>query len=176
MARRPAVGGPVDLSVQVGSVALRGPVMTASGTAGHGDELAGYFDLSSIGAVVVKSLGADPWAGNPSPRVHQTPAGMLNSVGLQGRGIEYWRTEELPALLASGATVVASIWGRAVEDYARAAELLADLPEQVVLEAAGRGRSGFILQHTLKYSLKRATCKVRHSTPEPALWLGRSSL
>jgi dihydroorotate dehydrogenase (NAD+) catalytic subunit len=132
MARRPVAGGPVDMSVRVGSVALRGPVMTASGTAGHGDELAGYFDLSSIGAVVVKSLGADPWAGNPAPRVHQTPAGMLNSVGLQGRGVEHWRTEELPALLDSGATVVASIWGRAVEDYARAAEALAGLPEQVV--------------------------------------------
>ncbi|MFM7062194.1 MAG: dihydroorotate dehydrogenase [Actinomycetes bacterium] len=132
MARRPSSGAPVDMAVRVGEVALRGPVMTASGTAGHGDELAGYVDLSTLGAVVVKSLGADPWAGNPAPRVHETPAGMLNSVGLQGRGVEHWRREELPALVATGATVVASIWGRTVEDYALAAEALVGVPPEVV--------------------------------------------
>ena len=61
--------------------------MTASGTAGHGDELAAYLDLASLGAVVVKSLSAEPWPGNPAPRVHETPAGMINSVGLQGPGV-----------------------------------------------------------------------------------------
>src|SRR5919199_6077 len=95
--------GPVDLSAPVGSVLLLNPVMTASGTAGHGAELARYVDLSSLGAVVVKSLSADPWSGNPAPRVHQTDAGMLNSVGLQNHGIEAWRERELPALLATGA-------------------------------------------------------------------------
>jgi dihydroorotate dehydrogenase (NAD+) catalytic subunit len=126
-------GGPaVDLSVRVGEVALHAPVMTASGTAGHGDELADYLDPSSLGAVVVKSLGADPWPGNPAPRVHQTAAGMLNSVGLQGPGVEAWRRDELPLLIGRGATVVASIWGRSVEDYARAAAALADCPSQVV--------------------------------------------
>ena len=122
----------MDLSVQVGSVALRTPLMTASGTAGHGDELAPYVDLSSIGAVVTKSISADPWAGNPAPRVHETPAGMINSVGLQGPGIEHWLREELPAVLGTGATVVASIWGSTVDDYARAAEMLADAPPEVV--------------------------------------------
>lgn len=118
--------------MQVGSVRLDAPVMTASGTAGHGDELSAYVELSRLGAVVVKSLGADPWAGNPAPRVHQTPAGMLNSVGLQGPGVDAWRREELPALLGHGATVVASIWGRTVEDYARAAEAIAQCPPEVV--------------------------------------------
>jgi len=106
--------------------------MTAAGTAGHGDELAAYVDLSSLGAVVVKSLFADPWPGNPPPRVHETAAGMLNSIGLQGPGIAAWREHELPALIAGGARVVVSIWGRSVEDYARAAEALAGCPEQVV--------------------------------------------
>ena len=129
---RRSASSTVDLSVQVGSVALRTPLMTASGTAGHGDELAPYVDLSSIGAVVAKSISADPWAGNPAPRVHETPAGMINSVGLQGPGIEYWLREELPAVIATGATVVASIWGSSVEDYARAAEMLADAPPEVV--------------------------------------------
>ena len=106
--------------------------MTASGTAGHGDELAAYVDLSRLGAVVVKSLGADPWPGNPAPRVHQTAAGMINSVGLQGPGVAAWVAHELPPLIDRGATVVASIWGRSVEDYARAAEAIAECPEQVV--------------------------------------------
>lgn len=111
---------------------LAAPVMTASGTSGHGAELAPYFDLSTLGAVVVKSLHADPWAGNPAPRVHQTPAGMLNSVGLQGPGVTDWQNTDLLGLLGTGARVVASIWGRSVGDYARAAEALATAPSQVV--------------------------------------------
>ena len=90
MARRRRSGASVDLTTTVGSLTLRAPVMTASGTAGHGDELSAYVDLSSLGAVVVKSLYPEPWAGNAAPRVHETPAGMLNSVGLQGPGVRKW--------------------------------------------------------------------------------------
>lgn len=132
MGGRRRSGKLVDLSTTVGSLTLRSPVMTASGTAGHGDELAAYVDLSSLGAVVVKSLSAEPWAGNPAPRVHETPAGMINSVGLQGPGVQKWLDEELPAVLATGATVIASIWGSTIEDYARAGEMLADAPAGVV--------------------------------------------
>jgi dihydroorotate dehydrogenase (NAD+) catalytic subunit len=107
-------------------------VLTASGTAGHGAELGAYVDLATLGAVVVKSLSADPWPGNAAPRVHETPAGMINSVGLQGLGVKHWLDAELPELLATHATVVASIWGTTVDDYRRAAELLADAPSQVV--------------------------------------------
>jgi len=80
----------------------------------------------------VKSMAAEPWAGNPAPRVHETAAGMINAVGLQGRGVPYWLEEELPPLLATGAAVVASIWGRTVAEYEHAATLLADAPDQVV--------------------------------------------
>ncbi len=111
---------------------LPNPVMTASGTAGHGAELDGYFDLSSLGAVVVKSLSVAPHAGNPPPRLYETPAGMLNSVGLQGPGIEAWLERDLPALTACGARVVVSIWGLTVDDYAKASAMLAEAPEQVV--------------------------------------------
>ena len=120
------------MAVQIGSVALPNPVMTASGTGGHGAELARYFDLASLGAVVVKSLSADPWPGNEAPRVHETRGGMLNAVGLQGPGVKVWLDDELPELLATGARVVASIWGRSVDDYRRAADLLADAPGEVV--------------------------------------------
>jgi dihydroorotate dehydrogenase (NAD+) catalytic subunit len=120
------------VNVAVGSVELRNPVMTASGTAGYGTELAGYMDLSSLGAVVVKSLAAFEWAGNPAPRLHPTAQGMLNAVGLQGPGLPHWLDHVLPDLLGTGATVVASIWGRSVDDYARAADLLAAAPPEVV--------------------------------------------
>ena len=79
-------GGP---AVRSGRCGLANPVMTASGTAGYGTELARYLDLSALGAVVVKSLAAFAWAGNPAPRLHPTTAGMLNAVGLQGPGVEH---------------------------------------------------------------------------------------
>ncbi|MSV81793.1 MAG: dihydroorotate dehydrogenase [Actinobacteria bacterium] len=106
--------------------------MTASGTAGHGAELAPYFDLSELGAFVVKSLASFEWAGNPSPRVHPAGVGMVNAVGLQGPGVQHWLAEELPALAATGARVVASIWGRSLEDYRAAAEMLASAPAAVI--------------------------------------------
>lgn len=120
------------MKTQIGSVTLPGPVMTASGTAGYGAELAPFIELSQLGAVVTKSLAPYEWAGNPAPRVHPTPQGMMNAVGLQGPGIEYWRAHVLPDLLATGATVVCSIWGRSVDDYRLAAEQLADAPDGVV--------------------------------------------
>ncbi len=122
----------MDLSTKVGSIELPSPILTAAGTAGHGAELHTYFDLSSIGAVVVKSLAHFAWQGNPAVRVHQTPAGMINSVGLQGPGVEAWLATELPALEAVNARVVASIWGRTVSDYRAAAEMLAAAPACVV--------------------------------------------
>jgi dihydroorotate dehydrogenase (NAD+) catalytic subunit len=122
----------VDLTARVGSVVLPNPVMTASGTAGHGAELAPYLDLGTLGAVVVKSLAAEPWAGNPPVRVTERGVGMLNSVGLQGPGVPAWLEHDLPPLLATGARIVVSIWGRSVAEYERAAALLADVPDGVV--------------------------------------------
>jgi dihydroorotate dehydrogenase (NAD+) catalytic subunit len=117
--------GAADIATMVGSVRLPNPIMTAAGTSGHGTELAEYGDLSALGAVVVKSLSVRPWAGNPAPRVHEVGTGMLNSVGLQGPGLEAWLEGDLPALTAAGARVVVSIWGQSVDDYGRAAALLA---------------------------------------------------
>lgn len=118
--------------VHVGGVTLKNPIMTASGTAGHGTELSEYFPLSSLGAVVVKSLYHEPWPGNPSPRVHMTPSGMINAVGLQGPGVATWLARDAQQLQKHDATVVASIWGRSIDDYARAAEMLRNTPDNVV--------------------------------------------
>jgi len=123
------------LSARVGAVTLRSAVMTASGTAGHGAELAAYGPLAEIGAVVVKSLAAHPWPGNEGARVHGVAGGsMLNRVGLQGPGVAAWRADELPALLSHGATVVASIWGRTPDEFAAAARALADAPGVTAVE------------------------------------------
>lgn len=115
---------PVDLSTTIGTVALPNPVLTAAGTSGHGAELDGYFDLSRLGAVVVKSLSSAPWDGNPAPRVAEVAAGMINSVGLQNAGVHHWIRVELPALRAARARVVASIWGFTVDDYEAVATAL----------------------------------------------------
>jgi dihydroorotate dehydrogenase (NAD+) catalytic subunit len=122
----------IDTSVRVGSLTLSSPIMTASGTAGYSDELAPYLDLSALGAVVTKSLAAYAWAGNPAPRLHATPLGMINAVGLQGPGIEHWLANDLPPLLETGARVVCSIWGRSLDDYRRAAQMLATAPPEVI--------------------------------------------
>ena len=129
-ARRDEVG--VDLRTAVASVPLPNPVMTASGTSGHGAELDRYFSLSELGAVVVKSLSASPHGGNPPPRLHQTRGGMLNSVGLQGPGLEAWLEQDLPALVAARARGVVSIWGHTVDEYAKAAPMGSDAPPDVV--------------------------------------------
>jgi dihydroorotate dehydrogenase (NAD+) catalytic subunit len=131
---RAARAGDVDLAVRVGDVDLANPVMTASGTAGHADELGAYFPLGELGAVVVKSLSADPWPGNAAPRLHQQSSGMLNSVGLQGPGLEHWIEEDLPRLRAAGARVVVSIWGQRVSDFARAAAMVAGVDGLTALE------------------------------------------
>jgi dihydroorotate dehydrogenase (NAD+) catalytic subunit len=120
------------MSTRVGSLTLPGPVMTASGTAGYGAELEPFVDLSELGAVVTKSLAPYEWSGNPAPRLHPVPQGMMNAVGLQGPGIPYWLEHVLPDLLVTGATVVASIWGRSLADFRRAAEILSGAPAGVV--------------------------------------------
>jgi len=122
----------VDLTTSVGAVALRSPVLTASGTSGHADELAAHGDLAELGGIVVKSLAAMPWPGNPAPRVAPAGEGMVNAVGLQGPGVGAWRNEMLPRLVATGATVVASIWGRTTDEFASAAEALCGAPVAAV--------------------------------------------
>ncbi len=116
-----------DLTAKVGALTFRNPILTAAGTAGHGAELAGFFPLDEIGAVVVKSLSAQAWEGNPAPRVTEIAAGMMNSVGLQNSGIDHWLVNDLPALRKANATIVASIWGFTVESYEAVATKLRDV-------------------------------------------------
>ncbi len=156
----------VNQPVRIGSVTLSQPVMTASGTAGHAAELAPYMDIAALGAIVVKSLYHSPWPGNAAPRVHPLPAGMINAVGLQGPGIEAWIAHDLPAIETSGATVVASIWGRSVDDYARAAAMLAPVASRIAALEVNlscpnlEGRGGIIAHDIEVSSAVVAACGV----------------
>ena len=123
---------PVDATVRLGPLQLDGPIVAASGTFGHGDEVARLCDPSRLGAVTAKSQAPFPWPGNPAPRLHPSACGMVNAVGLQGLGIDHWVEHDLPALCASGARVIASIWGHTVDDYAAAARRLASVADQLV--------------------------------------------
>lgn len=114
-----------SLETRVGGVRLDNPVMAASGCFGTGAELLGTVDASRLGAVVTKSMSARPWAGNPPPRLHPVAGGMLNAVGLQNPGVAAWLEGALPALVAAGVRVVASIWGHTVDDYAAVAAAVA---------------------------------------------------
>lgn len=132
MARRRRSADVVDARVELGPLALPNPIVAASGTFGHGDEVARHCDPSRLGAVTTKSLAPYEWLGNPAPRLHMTAAGMLNAVGLQGPGVEHWVTHDLPRLRARGARVIASVWGRTVDEFGRAAKLLAPARDELV--------------------------------------------
>ena len=116
-----------DHSVRVDDVEFKSPVLLASGTAGHADELDPYVPLREIGAIVVKSMSSFEWAGNKAPRLRPTNGGMLNAVGLQGLGVAHWIEHDLPRLKKVKATIVASIWGFSIDDYRSAASLLSEV-------------------------------------------------
>ena len=113
---------------------LPNPILTASGCAGSGKELSQFFPLSDIGAVVTKSIMIKPRSGRATPRMAETPSGMLNSIGLQGPGVDYFLENDIPWLAANGARTIVSIAGETVEDYAVLARRMRNLPGVVGLE------------------------------------------
>jgi dihydroorotate dehydrogenase (NAD+) catalytic subunit len=114
----------VDLSVDLGFLKLKNPVITASGTFGYGEEFVGYLDLSKLGAIIVKGLYYNPKEGNIPPRIFETPCGMLNSIGLQGIGVKRFSEEILPKLRKYNVPVIVNICGENNEEYARVADFL----------------------------------------------------
>jgi dihydroorotate dehydrogenase (NAD+) catalytic subunit len=116
---------PVDLSVSLCGVRLRTPILGASGCFGFGREMSSFLDLAEIGGVVTKSVSLEPRAGRPTPRMAETPSGMLNAIGLQNPGVEAFCKTDLAFLRDAGARVVVSVVGRSVEDFAAVADRLA---------------------------------------------------
>lgn len=116
----------VDLSVQVGALRLRNPILAASGTFGYGLEFAHLVDLNRLGALVVKGLSREPIEGAPPPRLIETPSGMLNAVGLQNVGVRAFAAQKLPELRKYSVPVLANVFGYCVEDYAEVIRILED--------------------------------------------------
>ena len=115
-----------DLKVDFGKFQLKNPVMTASGTFGYGLEYSQFYDISKLGAIMVKGIRSVPSEGNPTPRVAEGTGGMLNAIGLQGPGVEKFLHDEhyLPGVKKTGATVIVNIWGKTAEEYAEVAARL----------------------------------------------------
>lgn len=107
-----------DLSVDIGGLKLKNPVITASGTFGYGDELAPFYDPSLLGALIVKGLSLRPMPGNPPPRTVETPCGLLNAIGLANIGIDAFIKEKLPSLVTIKAPIITNIYGHTIQQYA----------------------------------------------------------
>lgn len=161
-------------SARIGSVVLPSPIIAASGTAGHSDELSAYVDLSTIGAVVVKSMASFEWQGNKAPRLHAVDGGMINAVGLQGRGTEAWIRDDLPRLRARRARVVASIWGFREGEYEAAARGLAEVASQLVavevnLSCPNLDHARQMFAHDAAQTA-RVLSQVRRALPSTPIW------
>jgi dihydroorotate dehydrogenase (NAD+) catalytic subunit len=118
--------GAVDLSVRVGALRLRNPILAASGTFGYGFEFAHLVDLNCLGGLVIKGLSREPLEGAPAPRLCETPSGMLNAVGLQNVGVRAFVAEKLPLLRKYNTPVIANVFGYEVADYVEVIRVLED--------------------------------------------------
>jgi dihydroorotate dehydrogenase (NAD+) catalytic subunit len=116
--------GEVDLAVDLGGIAMANPITTASGCFASGPEIDRFYDVTDLGAIVVKSITPEPREGLPTPRMAETPSGLLNAIGLQNPGIDTWLERDLPWLQARGAKVIASVAGKTVEDFREVARKL----------------------------------------------------
>lgn len=116
-----------DLSVKLGSLELQNPVLTASGTFGYGEEFADFVDLDRLGGFIVKGTTLAPREGNPYPRMAETPSGMLNAVGLQNKGVDYFIEHIYPRLRGYRSEVIVNVSGACVDDYAEVCRRLADI-------------------------------------------------
>jgi dihydroorotate dehydrogenase (NAD+) catalytic subunit len=124
----------MDLSVRLGALTLRNPVIAASGCFGYGIEYADVVDLASLGGVAVKGLFLKEREGHPAPRIVETPAGMLNAIGLQGIGVRRFVDEKLPELRARGATVIVNVCGTTLDEYAEVSRILSDAEGVAAIE------------------------------------------
>lgn len=124
----------VDLSVTIGGLKLKNPLIAASGCFGYGTEYGDLLDLSSLGGIAVKGLFLDEREGHPPPRIVETPAGMLNAIGLQGIGVRRFVAEKMPELRARGAVVIVNICGTTIQEYVELAAILSDVEGVAALE------------------------------------------
>jgi dihydroorotate dehydrogenase (NAD+) catalytic subunit len=161
-----------DLSVDIAGIKMRNPVMTASGTFGYGEEYSSFVDLERLGGIVTKGLSLRPKAGNPMPRIVETPGGMLNAIGLQNVGIDAFIEEKLPFLRTVNTPIIVNFFGNTEDEYAEMAERLDKIPELAGLEMniscpnVKQGGIAFGSRPDAAYSVVKA---VRESTIKPVI-------
>ncbi|HEX8960805.1 MAG TPA: dihydroorotate dehydrogenase, partial [Geobacteraceae bacterium] len=123
-----------DMSVEIAGLKMRNPVMTASGTFGYGEEYSEYVNLEEIGAIITKGLSLRPRSGNPTPRLVETPGGMLNAIGLQNVGVDAFVEKKLPFLRTVDTPVIVNLFGNSLEEYGDLAARLDRIPEVAGVE------------------------------------------
>ena len=160
------------LAIVVAGIRLKNPVMTASGTFGYGSEFMPYTDLSKLGGIVVKGLSLKPRQGNPSPRIVETPCGMLNAIGLQNVGVEAFIKDKLPKLKGVDTAVVANIFGETIEEYIEVAKRLDDTEGVSALEiniSCPNVKKGGIVFGTDPFEAARVVSAVKKATRLPVI-------
>lgn len=124
----------VQLNTKIGSLELKNPVMTASGTFGYGTEYADFMDISRLGAIIVKGTTLNPRQGNPYPRMAETPSGMLNAVGLQNKGVDYFVDHIYPEVRKIGTAIIVNVSGSCIDDYVQTASIINTLEDIPAIE------------------------------------------
>ena len=157
-----------SLSVNIGGIEMRNPIMTASGTFGYGSEYADFVDLNQLGAVVVKGVTRVPWPGNPMQRIMETPSGMLNAIGLQNVGVDGFISEKLPYLRDFDVPVIVNVCGKTVEEYLTVIEKLntadgvAGIELNISCPNLDCGGMSFGVDATLAHELVKAVRTITH--------------
>jgi dihydroorotate dehydrogenase (NAD+) catalytic subunit len=162
-----------DLSISLGGLRLANPVMSASGTFGYGVEYAPFYDISRLGAIVVKGLSLAPTRGNPPGRIVETAAGMLNAIGLQNIGVERFVSDVVPRLEDAGATFVANIYGKTLEEYEAVARRLSEVSSLGAIEvnaSCPNVKEGGMAFGATPEGIAELTGRVRRATGKP-LWV-----
>ena len=124
----------VQLNTKIGSLELKNPVMTASGTFGYGTEYADFMDISRLGAIIVKGTTLAPRQGNPYPRMAETPSGMLNAVGLQNKGVDYFVDHIYPEVQKIDTAIIVNVSGSCIDDYVQCASIINTLDDIPAIE------------------------------------------
>ncbi len=161
-----------DMSVEIAGIKMRNPVMTASGTFGYGEEFADYMDLESIGAMITKGLSLKPKAGNNTPRIVETPGGMLNAIGLQNVGIEAFIAKKLPFLRGVDTPVIVNLYGNCLEEYGELAARIEGVDEVAGVEvniSCPNVKQGGIVFGTDPAAARQVVELVRKSTSKPLI-------
>jgi len=162
----------VDLSVQIGSLKLKNPVLTASGTFGYGTEYGKYFDVSQLGGIVTKTITAQVREGNSTPRIAETPCGMLNSIGLANVGVERFLSEKLPQLMDVDTSVIVNVAGSTIEEYGEVVEKIQEHPRVDGLEvnvSCPNVKQGGLAFGTNPRITREVVSRVRSKTNKPVI-------